>query len=90
MRPEDVERFKRDGAALLGKEAEVRDEETEARKTALSQFESMHQKQEVVPQVVATNDRQNHQQITSQLNKIQDDLSELLKRDGVNCMCIVG
>ena len=79
VRPEDVERFKTDGATLLGKEAEVRDEETEARKTALSQFESMHQKPEVVPQVLATNDR-HHQQITSQLNKIQDDLSELLKR----------
>ena len=57
---------------------------------------------EVVPQVVATNDRQ-HQQITSQLSKIQDDLSQLsknqdsiqedlseMKRDGVKCMCIIG
>ena len=45
---------------------------------------------EVVPQVVATNDRQ-HQQITSQLSKIQEDLSEL-KRDGVksSSMCIIG
>ena len=53
---------------------------------------------EMVPQVVATIDRQ-HQQITSQLSKIQDDLSQLskiqddlseMKRDGVNCMCIIG
>ena len=45
---------------------------------------------EVVPQVVATNDRQ-HQQITSQLSKIQEDLSEL-KRDGIksSSMCIIG
>jgi hypothetical protein len=48
---------------------------------------------EVVTQVVATNDRQD-QQITSQLSKIQDDLSEL-KRDGVKIdvkvhMCIIG
>ena len=43
---------------------------------------------EVVPQVVATNDLQ-HQQITSQPSKIQDDLSEL-KRDAVKCsMCII-
>ena len=33
-------------------------------------------------QVVATNDRQS-QQITSQLNKIQEDMAEL-KRDGVH------
>ena len=52
----------------------------------------------MVPKVVATNNRQ-HQQITSQLSKIQDDLSQLskiqddlseMKRDGVNCMCIIG
>ena len=36
VRPEDVERFKRDGAALLGKEAQV-DE------GALSQLGAMHQ-----------------------------------------------
>ena len=52
----------------------------------------------MVPQVVATNDRQ-LQQITSQLRKIQDDLSQLSKiqndlsekkRDGVMCQCIIG
>ena len=36
MRPEDVERFKRDGAALLGKGAQVNEE-------AISQFRAMHQ-----------------------------------------------
>ena len=39
VRPEDEERFKTEGAALLGKKAEVRDEETGARGTALSQFQ---------------------------------------------------
>ena len=36
MRPEDVERFKRDGAALLGKEAQVNE-------GAISQLGAMHQ-----------------------------------------------
>ena len=50
-------------------------------------------------QVVGTNDLQHHEQITSQLSKIQDDLGQLskiqddltqLKSDGVNCTCIIG
>ena len=36
VRPEDVERFKRDGAALLGKEAQVNE-------GAISQLGAMHQ-----------------------------------------------
>ena len=36
MQPEDVERFKRDGAALLGKEAQVNE-------GAISQLGAMHQ-----------------------------------------------
>ena len=59
---------------------------------------------EVVPQVVRTNDLQ-HQQVTSQLSKIQGDLGQLsqlsqlskiqddlleLKNEGVKCMCIIG
>ena len=40
VRPEDVERFKTEGAELLGKRA---------RKTALSQFQPVSQRQEQVP-----------------------------------------
>ena len=64
------------------KEAKARGEAETARKEvemAREKEAKARKEAEVVPQVVATNDRQ-HQQITSQLSKIQDELSEM-KRD---------
>ena len=46
VRPEDVERFKKDGGALLGKDTKVSDAEKGAHKTALLQFQAMRQQQE--------------------------------------------
>ena len=45
MRPEDVERFKVEGEALLGKKTNPSDAEKGAHKTALSQLEVMRLKQ---------------------------------------------
>ena len=46
VRPEDVERFKEKGEALLGKETKVSDAEKGAHETALSKLKVMRQKQQ--------------------------------------------
>ena len=54
VRPEDVERFKKDGSALLGKDTKVSDAEKGAHKTALMQFQAMRQQQEQISDEVST------------------------------------
>ena len=54
VRPEDVERFKKDGGALLGKDTKVSDAEKGAHKTALLQFQAMRQQQEQISDEVST------------------------------------
>jgi len=54
VRPEDVERFKKDGGALLGKKTKVSDAEKGAHKTALLQFQAIRQQQERISDEVST------------------------------------
>ena len=54
VRPEDVERFKQDGGALLGKDTKVSDAEKGAHKTALMQFQAMRQQQKQISDEVST------------------------------------
>jgi len=56
VRPEDVERFKKDGSALFGKDSKVSDAEKGAHKTALLQFQAMRQQQEQISDEVSTDE----------------------------------
>ena len=52
-----MERFKKDGSALLGKDTKVSDAEKGAHKTALMQFQAMRQQQEQISNELETAQR---------------------------------
>ena len=74
MRPEDVERFKRDGAALLGKEAQVND-------GAISQLEAMHQ------QVTESQTAQNEAKAENE--KLRQALIDAKAKAGSTSCCVL-
>ena len=89
MRPEDVERFKRDGAALLGKEAQVNE-------GAISQLGAMHQ--QLTESQTAQNEAEAaRDEAKAENEKLKQDLidAEKLKQDlihakaGCTSCCVI-
>ena len=90
MRPEDVERFKRDGAALLGKEAQVNE-------GAISQLGAMHQQltESQAAQNVAEAARDEaeaahhaaHDEAKAEIKKLKQDL--IHAKAGCTSCCVI-